>query len=310
MQIVDIDNTTVDGDIPRHAGHGAPKIWPEGADPTPILEWVKNGRDPKKVPAGGSFYTRTTTFIDALDDKKNIYDWKTRMTIEGFRRDPSLMTRYEEIEDPMGGEKWRVNKLAEEARIIADSDVRAQEGNALHELTEAWHNTGKLPPYPPEYEEDIDSYILATAGMDMLGVEVFVVNDDLKYAGTADRFIRVYDELAEALGVEDGAIVVGDLKTGGSVKWARGKFPMQMAAYAKAKRYDPLTFKRTLTFPELDDKVGLLIHTPVGEGETTLYRMDLERGWQDVLLADEVRKYRKFWNAKASEFPIVRHVTV
>ena len=88
---------------------------------------------------------------------------------------------------------------------------------------------------------------------------------------------------------------------------------MQMAAYANAKDYDQMTFKRSpLVFDgePVNLEVGLLIHTPVEEGMTTVYRMDLVKGWDDVRLAAEVRAYRKFWNSKKSEFEIVREVKV
>ncbi len=310
MNIVDLEDVTVDGHIPRHGSHGSPKIYPEGMDNTALLEWIASGHQ-GKPPAGGEYYTRTTTFIDALDDKKLIYDWKTRMTIEGFHRDSSLMGEYEAIEDPFDTEKWKVNNLAEKARVIADSDVRAEEGNVLHSLTETFHNTGDLPHFPPEYEKDIQSYIEAVQGLEMLGVEVFVVNDQYKYAGTADRFIRVTGNMCDRLGVQDGDVICGDLKTGSSVGFSRGKFPMQMAAYSNARLYNQLTFERSpIVFDRspLREDVGLLIHTPVGEGRTILYKMDLVRGWEDVQLADRVRKYRKHWNSVKSEFEVVHEV--
>ena len=306
--------------VPRHKGNGSPKIYPPDFDPAPVQAWIDGGckGDP---PKGGKFYTRTTTFIDALDDKSSIEKWKTRKALQGvlqaipfggdamtneFYNFPEKDTDWDSRET-----KQALDALAERARKAAGTSNRADIGTAIHEVTEAYDNGEEIGFLPPEFEDDVNAYIDATKGMEMVGVEQFVVNDDMCYAGTADRLIRVKGGLADSLGVPDGAVVIGDLKTGSSVDYSRGKYGMQLAAYAYGKVYDPYTLKRSpLKYGRnvaRKDK-GILIHLPAGEGICKVYGVDLTRGWKDVKLALAVRQYRSHHNSKAGEFDLLREV--
>lgn len=289
--------------VPRHGGDGRPKIYPEGTDPEPLRKWLEGDRK-GPTPGGGEWYTRTTTFIDALDDKSQLSDWHQRMLLEGVARvNPRLLQDYLDIPDPMGKDKSEVMKIVSRAREAAGAGDRAKWGDALHQITEKFDMEGELSIVPPEFEADLDAYCEAVRDLEMLVAEKFVVNDELKYAGTLDRAIRVKGQIARALGVSDGTIVIGDLKTGRSVDFAKGKYGMQLAGYAYGKDYNPLTFERSpLTFDVFSDQpvsqeVGLLIHLPAGEGRCDLIRIDVARGWEDFNLARQTREYRKYWNS-------------
>lgn len=296
IEIVELDPPTTADLIPRHKGNGNPKIFPESEYGKP---------NPK-----GKFYTRTTTFIDALDDKSSLTDWKLRLLLEGVTRQPSILEEYRNLVDPFDTDKPKVNKLAEKAITAAGGGAKAEIGDILHKITERNDLGQSLGAIPPDFVKDIEAYVAATEGIEMLSVEEFCVQDDLEFAGTFDRALRVRGELASALGKADGSVLIGDVKTG-RIDLARGKFGMQFAGYAHMKRYDPVTYKRSpLVFDgeQVAQDVALLIHLPAGGGSCTLYPVDIERGWRDLLLAAEVREYRKFWNRKSSEFKAVRSV--
>lgn len=295
--------------IPRHKGNGAPKIYPRDFDPAPVQAWIDGGckGDP---PKGGKFYTRTTTFIDVLDDKANIAKWKVRKTLEGVASlNPDDLEVLREHDNLEGSESKRwLDTFAERMQKAAGSELRSTLGTAIHEVTEDYDSGLDVGSLPPEIERDLDAYINATEGMDMTAIEQFVVNDNFQYAGTADRFITLWGEWANQFGVPEGTQVVGDLKTGSSVDFSRGKFPMQMAAYANAMEYNPYTLERVES--GCSTEVGILIHLPAGEGWCKVYKMDLTRGWSDVQLAYKVREYRKHWASKKGEFPLISSVEI
>lgn len=266
--------------IPRHGGNGNPKIFPE----------EEYGKEKPK----GSFYTRTTTFIDVLDDKKALQDWKLRLFMEGVTRRPGLLEDYLGIEDPQGTGKSSVDKLVTKALDAADQNLKAETGDLIHSTSEladmgqAWEHE-----VPPDLVDDIAAYLQAMKelGARIVSIEEFCVNDEFKIAGTFDRAYEI-----------GGELYIGDLKSG-RVDLSRGKFGMQLAAYAGMKRYDPVTYKRSpLEFGgrPVSTKVGYIVHVPQYEGRVDVIPVDLERGHQDLLLAQKVREYRAYWARKTS----------
>lgn len=267
----------LDAGIPRHKGDGRPKIFGEDQ-----YELPENKRK-------GTFYTRASTFVDALDDKTGLYKWKMRGMLEGIARQPSIMEEYLALDDPMGAGKRFVDSLAEKAQNVADLSSKANVGTAMHAITEAI-DTGTSPGFiPPEFVNDVRAYGRATAQLEWLAVEQFMVNDEWKAAGTPDR-----------VALWEGRPVIADLKTG-DLTYSYGKFAAQMALYAGASYYDAETFKRTpqsYRGMEVDRTVGLIIHLPAGEGVCEVVPVDLVKGAESLPLANEVRAWRSYWKAK------------
>lgn len=296
LELAEIEPQTTAERIPRHARDGRPKIFPASE---------AGKKNPK-----GEFYTRTTTFIDALDDKSNLADWKLRLLLEGVHRRPELLEEYASLLDPLDTEKRKVKGIAERAIETAGAGAKADLGSALHRVTEDIDN-GLEPGFvPPEYENDVEAYVRTTHDIEMMSVEEFCVLDAFKVAGTFDRAVRLDGELAEQVGVEPGSVLIADVKTG-RVDFSRGKFGMQFAGYSRMERYDPDTYARSpLEFDgsAVHQGKALMIHLPAGEGRCSLIPIDIDRGWQDLLLAAQVREYRKFWNRKESEFTTIRSV--
>lgn len=277
------DPGTVDqGDgIPRHKRDGRPKIFPEGG-------------------GKGEYYTRVTTFIDCLEDKSTLSDWKLRMTLKGLSRRPDLMEDYAKIGDPDGHDKWKAKGVAELAMQAAGAGYKAEMGTAIHEATEAL-DRGEEPNLPPDLLPDVTAYshAMKQLGVEVEEIELFSVNDDLRCAGTMDRIVRWGD-----------LHVVADVKTGIAYY---GKTAMQCAIYSRSLRYDPETYERTPLAGAhngegfegaVDTGTGLFIHVPLGQGTCTVRALDLNQGWEDVHLAARLREVRKR-NARKSSIPAV-----
>lgn len=277
--------------IPRHGRDGRPKVFSE------------DGK--------GEWYTRTTTFIDVLSDKSALTNWKLRTVLKGLNRDASALEAYGALEDPEGVDKGTVDKLVSRVLDVADGGLKAELGTALHDITEAI-DEGRDPGFiPPEFEADIEAYRQATADIEVLGVETFCVLDEYRVAGTFDRLIRVSGDVAEMVGVEDGTIMVADIKTG-SIDYDLGKIAMQLAAYRSMQRYNPGTFERSPL--EVDgqapsDKWGLIIHLPSGQGVCSLVPVDIAKGHEGLALSASVREWRRYWGRKASRREAIRIVS-
>lgn len=272
------------GLIPRHGRDGRPKIF----DP-------ETGK--------GEWYTRVTTYVDALSDKSALGQWRVRQVLLGLLEAPQILPACEALlKDPDTPQGRRVlDSTAEEALEAAGAAHRAEMGTALHEATEAMDRGGSVGWVPEEWAADLAAYQAATADLDMLGIEEFGVLDDLRAAGTADRVVRVRGFLARRLGWQDGALVVADLKTG-QVDRDRGKIAMQLACYASMKRYNPVTYERSPLEhggDTPDPTKGLIIHLPLGQGRCHIIPVDLAVGLSGLRLAADVREWRKYW-ARAS----------
>lgn len=273
--------------IPRHGGDGRPWIWNEDADPEAVKKWEDSGREKYKPTKMGAWYTRTTTFIDAFDDKTNLAKYQSRKTALGLSMDEGLLTKVRNLEDPDGSDKSKLDGLVKQAQNKADADLASLRGTAFHLLAEN-HNAGKDPGFiPPELEPAFKAYVEIMDGFEVVAVETFVVIDGFKVGGT-------FDILAIT---PDGRLVIMDLKTG-SV-WGMGKFARQLGGYSRGKVYCPYTFKRTpleWNGQPVDTSLGYVVHVPLKDGEignAAMLPVDLDKGWAEWPLCLEVREARK-----------------
>lgn len=243
-------------------------------------------------PEGGETvpYTRVSTLAKALDDLNNLMQWKARKTAEGLVRRPDLLTLISGAiangdPDTDWPTKKALNAAVEQAMEAAGASKGATAGTGFHSLTEAI-DKGNEPLFVSEADQvRLDAYREATASIEWLDIECFVVNDQVRAAGTFDRLGRL----------PDGRVVVADLKSGKSEADYPFSTTVQIATYANGLRYDPETGARSPLHADLDVSTGLLIHLPPSGG-CTLYELDLARGWQAAQLAAQVRDARS-WKA-------------
>lgn len=249
---------------------------------------------PLIIPQGGGEpvpYTRVSSLAKALDDLNNLMAWKARKVAEGLVRRQDLLTRVAGAlangdPDTDWPTKRELNAVVSEATEAAGASKGASAGTGFHALTEAI-DRGDEPAFVLDADrERLDAYRAATAALEVLDIETFVVNDVVRAAGTFDRLVRL----------PDGAVVVADLKSGKSEADYPLATTIQIATYANGRRYDPETGERTPLHPDLDVSRGVLIHMPPSGG-CSLYVLDLHRGWHAAQLAAQVRDIRSSWKA-------------
>lgn len=297
------------------------------AEPVP-----RDGYDrPLVVPKTGGkpiAHTRTTTFIDVLDDKSSLTDWKVRSALVGHHRLPEAeqqeITTLDVRED-----RDRLNALSEKAVALSGAHERREKGTELHGFSELVDAGLPLPESASEADlADMAAYRMATIDFEMGRMEQFVVCNILCAAGTYDR-----DVLYTGPGPLPGMFfreeaIIADLKTGRSADYGGLKMASQLAVYSRAEMYDhtlfpvpPLTArqketgdpvkdyrKRIDNFKKIDwpaeqaakaytplnvnQEWGIILHLPAGSGDATLYWADLTLGWEAAQEALTIRSLR------------------
>lgn len=257
-------------------GWGRPKIIP-----------LVNGKPDltaKLVP-----YTRVSTLASKGDDTTGLSKWQQRVVALGIVRNRALYQKLAVIDtddDPLRNRVSDLTKVVETALTFGGADQAADSGTNFHELTEAADSGQFISPgaiAAPELGRALSSYLTETRELKVEAAELFVVNDEAKAAGTLDRLYRL----------PNGAVVVGDIKTGRDEPNYPGKVSSQCATYANGKRYDVVTGERSVLHEDLDPTKGLLVHAPLGTGVVTLYELDLEWGWRKALLSVQIRDFPK-----------------
>ena len=265
--------------------------------------YVSNDGGPLKFkkgrvsPINAEAYTRVSTLADALGDKSTLIDWASANAMIGMIKDPSIAAQVGSLASkydnpwyvPEG--KKAIKPLVKRAQEVGGSDRASGLGTSVHEFTEVI-DEGRWPEYAPaELVPWLHAYRERMSEFECLGMEVFVVNDELKTAGSFDRVWRM----------PDGRVVVGDLKTGRSDNAFGLKVSLQVAVYANSERYDQATGERAPIHPDLDLTTGLLVHAPIlggGKPEVKVYPLDLVRGMELARLAVQVREARAWERSK------------
>lgn len=257
------------------------------------LKFVKG----KATPVNAEGYTRVSTLAGALDDKSSLIDWASANAMVGMVKDPSISAQIGSLASkydnpwyvPEG--KKALKPLIKRAQEAGGSDRASGLGTSMHEFTEVI-DEGRWPEYAPtELVPWLHAYKETLADFEPLGTELFVVNDELKTAGSFDRVWRM----------PDGRVVVGDLKSGRSDSSYPLKVSLQVACYANSQQYNQVTGERSPIHPDLDLTTGLLIHAPIlggGKPEVKVYELDLVRGMELARLAVSVREARSWERSK------------
>lgn len=230
-----------------------------------------------KPKAGGKpiGYRRMSTVSDAIGDGDALDLWHQRVMAVGIARDRGLYamacTLAAVSRDPLNDAKAELNALCEEAQRVGGGMSSSEEGTAVHEMCAmAEQDLLDWSVVPERLEPTIRAYLHETRNLEVVASEVFVVNDELKVAGSLDKLYRL----------PDGRVVVGDLKTG---KWEDrypNKVMTQVAGYANSYLYQESDGRREVVHPDLDPTLGLLIHLPLDDriGQAAIYPLDLVKG--------------------------------
>lgn len=226
-------------------------------------------------------WTRATTIAKTLDDPTNLTRWAKRMTAIGVATRPSIAAGIAANRD----NKTELDRLVEQALEAAGANERRELGTALHHLSEQVDRGDTTPgDVPQPWQADIAAYHRALTDRSLTvnprWVEVVVLNRPLEIAGTFDRLLVDHQ----------GQLVVADLKTGGYLSWL--SFAMQFAIYATATHiYNPAD-NTIEPMPEVRQDHALLIHLPAGEARCRIEPLSVPIGYEQVLMALEVRRSR------------------
>lgn len=290
---------------------------------SPESEVPRNGRQqPLVVPLGGGkpvTLSRTTTFIDCLDDKSNLEHYHARHMLRGLWMKPDLLDGVLALDfesgDPEVAKKAKAEAKAIAARAgeISGVNDKRERGTVLHGYSEL---VDQGLPLPDDADEDarrlMAHYMMATLDMEHRSMERFSVCPKWKTGGTPDRKTRFHGPGPDGVEIEEDVIV--DLKTGG-IEYSVLKIAMQLSIYADSYWYDHTRFPvdtgdekafkawkaRVFTEEEaatcyeridVNSRWGLVIHLPSDGDECTLHWVDLEVGRKAVAVAQQVRATR------------------
>src|SRR6478735_11806076 len=243
-------------------------------------------------------YSRPSGYGKCLDDENALFNWKMDKAMRGVALSPALQAQVAAVD-----EKDKVSKkaLRDEALNKGAANEAADMGTALHAMTARMEDPDDDWEIPEQFAGDLDAYYntLQVYGLVSEMVEVPMVNDEWRAAGTADRLYRLTRDLEAPDGsiLEAGTLVLGDIKTGKSLDFSPPGYCVQMAIYATGQLYDVVAEKRLPT-PPINQLWTLLVHLPVGKSDWQLLWLSIEVGNMGAYLSHEVRKWRNHWKAR------------
>lgn len=202
---------------------------PFGTDPSwlPLVEVPiprQDGTDkPLIVPPGGTepvAYERVSTVAKIVDGAGFLVDWKLGMLARGMALSPDLLEMAAMI-------KWNspeMKSIVNTAHDRAGGNRKANWGTAVHL---AQQNEVPLEAIPDLMEQDVRAIRLLheRLGIEIRGTELFVVNDELRTAGTFDT--RAYSPVYD--------LHIRDYKTG-KIEWI--PWAIQTGIYANSYLVD------------------------------------------------------------------------
>ena len=277
---------------------------------------------PLVVPRGGGRplgHTRTTTFIDCIEDKSNLSMWKMRQILVGVAKDPSVLSVVHSLDLADAKDKLRLTALAERMLDVSGANNKREQGTHLHLLSELVDAGLALPVGTSDADVvDMMAYMLGTTAFSFRHVEKLVAVNELRTAGTPDR-VALYTGPGPLpdMYFED-ELLITDLKTG-SAEFGQLKIASQLATYSRGKFYNHSVFgfhadmqedekafkawKATAFDAELAETAytsignvnqewGVVFSLPAGSGVLTLKWVDLTLGWELAQLALTIRAAR------------------
>ncbi len=234
-------------------------------------------------PIGGGkpiAYTRVSTLAKSLDKQEALTKWKQRMTAIGMSQRPDLLALVQATRDD---DRKTLDDACEQALAAARSQAAANTGTALHAFCERIDQGVPVDEIVASdlIKADLHAYTAATQTMKMLAAETFIVQDDIKCAGTFDRLVQI-----------DGRVYVADIKTGQHEPNYPHGVTVQTAIYAHGTGYRPGK-GRTAKLADIgvDQTRGVLIHLPAGQATCDLYWLDIAAGWEMAQIATRVRAW-------------------
>jgi len=241
-------------------------------------------------------YSRPSGYGKVLDDEMALTEWRIWKAMSGVAKSPALAAEISATKDE---DRLGKKALREKALDKGTANEAADMGTALHAMTHRMEDETDVDFVPAEqYVQDLDAYMtcLLDYGLRSEMIEVPLVNDEFRAAGTADRIFVLTKPLVTPDGttLEPGTLVLGDIKTGKKMDFSLPGYAIQMALYAQGTLYDVVTNRRLPT-PKINSDWTILIHLPVGQAKCELLWLSIEIGNYGAWLAHEIKEWRKKW---------------
>lgn len=287
--------------------------------PAPPRRVPRDGYDrPMVIPKVGGkavAHRRTTTFIDVLEDKSSITNWKVRGTLVAAAKFTEVSAAASKLDPEDKGDKQTLDRLAERLFDMGGFNWKREKGTYLHGLSELVDEGKQLPPsISADDLEDMAAYMMASVDLNPVHSEELIVCNELETAGTPDR-VSQYDGFTPDKKLVAGTLIT-DLKTG-NIEYGKLKIAAQLAVYSRGELYDHSVFpevdtsdkkawaawKKTEWDPELaasaysplpnvNQDWGIVINLRPGSAEATLHWVDLNIGWEAAKLAKTIHEIR------------------
>lgn len=252
--------------------------------------------------------TRATTFNKHAQNTIALNGWSKRNVVMGASLRPDILRRAHGLNHENG--KQELDRIVDELETAAGAKVAADEGTFLHEFCDqvdaglkTWQDA------PPAYQQDIKRYVeaLETAGLEPVPGLIERTTFIREHGGVCGTFDRIFYHRPS------DQYIVGDLKTGKTMKYAMDETECQIWTYAHGVNqtgiYDwhtdtwcsPGTYGDSMEtgpwqVPTVSETVGVIVHMPVQgpeAGEVYLRFANLERGRAYAELNNAVKSYEK-----------------
>lgn len=289
-------------------------------------EYGRWGRYKLRHPSTGKTveWTRATTFAKSISDTYTLSQWGNRCVVLGAAKRPDL------VEKAQGREITRdrefLNDLAEEMKEAAGAKVAADWGTKVHSWTELcdrnWDDRWVIlrDQVPDQFKPHVESYLrlLEEHGLVPVASLIEFSTAVLQYEvmGTSDNCYLATRHLdvklpRKVVRLSPGEFVIGDKKTGKDLSYGWQEICIQLSLYAQGlntlgrfdwptKTWDP---KPLDAYAEpgtrVREDIGVVLHLPVDPTSDKLpavHGVDLESGWNAVVLCERVRTWRKLKN--------------
>lgn len=247
--------------------------------------------------------TRATTFNKHAQNTIALNGWSKRNVVMGASLRPDILRRAHGLHhDKSKEERETLDRIVDELETAAGAKVAADEGTFLHGFCDqvdaglkTWQDA------PKAYQQDIKRYVEALEAKGLEPVPGLIERTTFirEYGGVAGTFDRIFYHKPS------GQYIVGDLKTGKTMKYAMDETECQIWTYAHGVNqtgiYDWHTDTWSREAPRggllyVSETVGVIVHMPVQgpeAGEVYLRFADLERGRAYAELNNAVKSYEK-----------------
>lgn len=267
-------------------------------------------------------WTRSTTFAKSISDTFALSQWSQRMVAKGLtmRRDLLAMATTLDVKQ----DKDKLNQICEDAKSAAGNKVAANLGTALHSFSEAVDRGDMAVADVPEpHRDDIAAYAatMRSAGLTVVPdmIERQTVLPAFEVGGTFDRILdlstaepwflnALSDRPDFRFTLDDGAEVIGDVKSGQDLQYGWNEIAIQLLIYALGARTAGVWNRATQSWePPRPVRVdfAIVMHVPVDQKTATLYKLDLTDAMDALDLCRSVRRWRKM---RALATPLERAV--